>query len=141
GAKNSMLITNAAGDLEWATIESIVQANETVTTLVAGADGKYTYTSEDNTVTVIDIPASVVENFETIVNEGPVTINGDTFNTIEEYIEHIANTSVKLGGSAFVEVSGTGTATDPYKVEIKEGAKNSMLITNDAGELEWATIE
>src|SRR5690606_8894321 len=53
--------------------EEIVQANETVTTLVNNGDGTFTYTSENNTVTVIDIPASVVENFESIVNSGPVT--------------------------------------------------------------------
>ena len=140
GAANSMLITNAAGELEWATIETIVKANETVTTLTE-ANGIYTYTSEDGTVTVIDIPASVVENFETIVNSGPVTVNGDTFTTIEEYIEHIANSSVTIGGSDFITVTGTGTAADPYVVAIEEGAANSMLITNAAGELEWATIE
>src|SRR5690554_7053769 len=58
GAPDSMLITNAAGDLEWATIESIVQGNETITTLVDNNDGTYTYTSEDGTITVIDIPRS-----------------------------------------------------------------------------------
>src|SRR5690606_29999252 len=141
GDANSMLITNEAGELEWATIESIVKDNETVTTLVEGSDGKYTYTSENNTVTVIDIPASVVQNFETIVNSGPVEVNGDTFTTIEEYIEHIANSSVTIGGSDFITVTGTGTSDDPYVVSIKEGDANSMLITNEAGELEWATIE
>src|SRR5690625_485171 len=140
GAANSMLITDANGDLEWATIESIVQANETVTTLVE-SNGIYTYTSEDGTVTVIDIPASVVENFETIVNDGPVTVNGETFNTVEEYITHIANESVTIGGSDFINVTGSGTAADPYVVAIEEGAANSMLITDANGDLEWATIE
>ncbi len=55
-----MLITNVAGELEWATTESIVQANETVTTLVNNTDGTYTYTSENGTVTIIDTPTSVV---------------------------------------------------------------------------------
>src|SRR5690625_3409695 len=140
GAANSMLITDANGDLEWATIESIVQSNETITTLVE-SNGIYTYTSEDNTVTVIDIPASVVENFETIVNDGPVTVNGETFNTVEEYITHIANESVTIGGSDFINVTGSGTAADPYVVAIEEGAANSMLITDANGDLEWATIE
>ena len=140
GAANSMLITNDQGELEWATIESIVQSNETITTLVE-ENGIYTYTSEDGTVTVIDIPASVIENFETIVNDGPVTVNGETFNTVEEYITHIANESVTIGGSDFINVTGSGTTADPYVVAIEEGAANSMLITNDAGDLEWATIE
>src|SRR5690554_3484663 len=141
GDANSMLITNAAGDLEWATIESIVQANETVTTLVANTDGTYTYTSEDNTVTIIDIPNAVIENFETIVNGGPVDINGTTYTTIEEYITNLANSSVTIEGSDFITVTGSGTTADPYVVAIEEGDANSMLITNATGDLEWATIE
>ena len=141
GAANTMLVTNAAGELEWATIESIVRGSETVTTLADNNNGTYTYTSENGTVTVIDIPSAVVKNFETIVNEGPITVNGNTFNTVEEYIQHIANTSVNLGGSDFITVAGSGTTADPYVVSITEGAANTMLVTNAAGELEWATIE
>src|SRR5690606_15183542 len=108
--------------LEWATIDSIVKANETVTTLVANSNGTYTYTSEDNTVTIIDIPNSVIENFETIVNGGPVDINGTTYTTIEEYITNLANASVTIEGSDFINVTGSGTTTDPYVVAIQEGA-------------------
>src|SRR5690606_14527473 len=110
GDANSMLITNEAGELEWATIESIVKDNETVTTLVEGSDGKYTYTSENNTVTVIDIPASVVQNFETIVNSGPVEVNGDTFTTLEEYIAHLFPYTALFRSSDFITVTGTGTS-------------------------------
>src|SRR5690606_12948029 len=112
-----------------------------ITTLVKNTDGTYTYTSEDNTVTIIDIPASVVENFETIVNSGPVEINGDTFTTIEDYITHIANNVSNVEGSDFITVTGDGSTTNPYEITIKEGDVNSMLITNATGELEWATIE
>src|SRR5690606_10463136 len=73
-------------------IENIVKENETVTTLVDNNDGTYTYTSEDGTVTVVDVPASIINQFEDIVNSGPVTINGNTYNTIEEYIENIIKT-------------------------------------------------
>src|SRR5690554_630527 len=141
GDNNSMLITDDNGNVVWATIEDIVQGNETVTTLVDNLDGTYTYTSEDGTVTVIDVPASVVENFETIVNSGPVNINGEDYTTIEEYITYLANTSINLEGSEFISVTGTGTDGDPYVVSIEEGDANSMLITNDNGDLEWATIE
>src|SRR5690606_22886995 len=64
-------------------IQHLVETNETVTTLVNNDDGTYTYTSEDGTVTVVDVPASVINQFEEIVNGGPVTIDGDTYNTIE----------------------------------------------------------
>src|SRR5690606_3340073 len=122
----------------------IVQANETVTTLVNNGDGTYTYTSEDGTVTVVNVPATVVENFENIYNQivnEQINVDGNTYNTFEEYIEYIANNSVNLEGSDFINVSGSGTEADPYIVTIEEGAANSMLITNEDGDLEWATIE
>ena len=59
------------------------------TTLVNNNDGTYTYTSEDGTITTVDVPASVVNQFNDIVNSGPVVVNGNTYNTIEEYIEHL----------------------------------------------------
>src|SRR5690606_9166216 len=74
-------------------IQHLVETNETVTTLVNNNDGTYTYTSEDGTVTVVDVPASVINQFEEIVNCGPVTIDGNTYNTIEEYIHHLVETN------------------------------------------------
>src|SRR5690606_39947432 len=81
-----MLITNAAGELEWATIESIVKANETVTR-IEEADGIYTYYNEEDTPFIIDIPASVVENFENIYNQivnEEITVDGNHYNTDEK---------------------------------------------------------
>src|SRR5690606_29177808 len=69
GAANTLLVTNEAGELEWASIEEIVQANETVTTLEVLGEGRYLYTSEDGTETTINVAQDVIENFETIVNE------------------------------------------------------------------------
>src|SRR5699024_1926632 len=137
GSENTMLITNEDGDLEWVTIEDIVQANETITDITDNGDGTYTYNNEAGDAFIIDVPASVVENFETIVNDGPVTVNGDTFNTVEEYLTHIANESVAIEGSEFIEVSGSGTEGDPYIVSIEGGSENTMLITNEDGDLEW----
>src|SRR5690606_20168092 len=89
----------------------------------------------------IDIPASVVENFESIVNSGPVTINGETFTTIEEYIQHVANTIVAIDGSEHITVTGSGTETDPFIVEINGGDNNSLLITDENGNVTWVSIE
>src|SRR5690554_3183574 len=141
GDNNSMLITDDNGNVVWATIEEIVQANETVTDIANNGDGTYTYTNEAGDTFVIDVPASVVENFETIVNNGPVEINGETYTTIEEYITYLANTSINLEGSEFISVTGTGTDGDPYVVSIEGGDNNSMLITDDNGNVVWATIE
>src|SRR5690625_59169 len=144
GAADSMLITNAAGELEWATIESIVQTNETVTVLVKNTDGTYTYTNEENDDVIIDIPASVVDQFENIYNQivnEEITVNGDLYSSFEEYLTQIVTNNSNFEDNDFITVTGTGTVTDPYKITIVEGDDNSMLITNDAGELEWATID
>ena len=143
GATNSMLITNAAGDVEWASLSTIVKANETVTTLVNNNDGTYTYTNEAGVTAIIDVPAAVVSQFENIYNDivnEEITVGGTSYNTFEEYLTQVANESVTIGGSEFVTVTGTGTAADPYAVAIKEGAANSMLITNAAGDVEWASL-
>src|SRR5699024_11386381 len=121
--------------------EDIVQDNETITTLVDNGDGTYTYTNEAGDTFVIDVPASVVENFETIVSSGPVEINGETYTTIEEYITYLANTSINLEGSDFISVTGTGTDGDPYVVSIEGVDNNSILFTVDNGNVVWATIE
>ncbi|MCP1996492.1 hypothetical protein L1275_002284, partial [Flavobacterium sp. HSC-61S13] len=50
------------GVLQIIDITDIVKAAETTTTLVNNADGTYTYTNEKASTTVIDIPASLVNN-------------------------------------------------------------------------------
>src|SRR5690606_35783001 len=77
-------------------IENIVKENETLTTLVNNNDGTYTNTSEDGTVTVVDVAADMVNQFEDIVNSGAVEVNGNTYTTIDEYIENIVNESETL---------------------------------------------
>src|SRR5699024_6987518 len=143
GDDNSMLITNDQGELEWATIESIVTANETVTR-IEEEDGIYTYYNEEDTPFIIDIPSSVVENFENVYNQivnEEITVDGDTYNSFEEYLTTVINNATTFEDNDFIEVTGDGSAANPYKITIKEGDDNSMLITNDQGELEWATIE
>ncbi|TJZ49882.1 hypothetical protein FAZ15_22135, partial [Sphingobacterium olei] len=98
-------------------IENIVAANETNTTLIDNNDGTYTYTSEDGTVTVVDVPASVINQFEEVVNGGPVTVNGTTYNTIEEYIENIVaanetnTTLIDNNDGTYTYTSEDGTVT------------------------------
>src|SRR5690606_23209142 len=100
-------------------------------------------TNEAGATFVIDVPSSVGKEVEGVCNDivnEQITVNGDTYNRSEEYLADIANESVKIDGGDMIEVTGTGTAGDPYVVSIAEGVANSMLITNASGDLEWATI-
>ncbi|SFO36121.1 hypothetical protein SAMN05421741_1433 [Paenimyroides ummariense] len=124
-------------------MQDIVKANETITTIVNNNDGTYTYTNEAGATAIIDVPAAVVNQFENIYNDivnEQITVGGTTYNTFEEYLTSIANDAINIGGSTFIDVTGTGTAADPYQVSIKEGTANSMLITNAAGNVEWASL-
>src|SRR5699024_10489268 len=104
----------------------------------------YTYYNEEDTPFIIDIPSSVVENFENVYNQivnEEITVDGDTYNSFEEYLTTVINNATTFEDNDFIEVTGDGSVANPYKITIKEGDDNSMLITNDQGELEWATIE
>src|SRR5690606_8096231 len=122
-----MLIANASGQLEWATLTDIAQANQTVTTLVNNNDGTYTNTNDAGATFVIDVPSSVVNQFEEInngiVNE-QISVNGDSYNSADAYLSDIANLTVHDALANMIEVTGTGTAGDPYVVSIAEGVAN-----------------
>ncbi|MDM1399075.1 hypothetical protein HX049_18295, partial [Myroides odoratimimus] len=78
----NLIYKDAEGKDQIINLDTLVKANETVTTLVANPNGTYTYNSENGTATIIDIPASVANNFETIVNNNPVAV--------KEIIEKVA---------------------------------------------------
>ncbi|MDM1094285.1 hypothetical protein HXZ89_13755, partial [Myroides odoratimimus] len=81
-------VTQKFENVDNSKFSTIVKGNETITTLVDNQDGTYTYTSEDGTTTLVDIPSSVVNQFETIVKQ-PVEVDGRTFNTINDYIKYV----------------------------------------------------
>src|SRR5690606_37179850 len=72
--------------------EELVQANETVTTLVNNGDGTYTYTNEAGATVTIDVPADVINNFEEIVNNTEV---------LNQLVENLNNTTV--GGNVYYD--------------------------------------
>src|SRR5690606_27816669 len=98
-------------------IQHLVETNETVTTLVNNNDGTYTYTSEDGTVTTVDVPADIVNQFEEIVNGETVIVDGDEYTTIEEYIQHLVETNetvttlVNNNDGTYTYTSEDGTVT------------------------------
>ncbi|RZK15766.1 MAG: hypothetical protein EOO86_15935, partial [Pedobacter sp.] len=53
-------------------ISQLIKANETITTLIDNKNGTYTYTAEDGKQTIINVPANVISNFQTIANDNSV---------------------------------------------------------------------
>src|SRR5690606_44753 len=72
--------------------EELVQANETVTTLVNNGDGTYTYTNEAGATVTIDVPADVINNFE------DTTLFRSVLNQL---VENLTNTTV--GGNVYYD--------------------------------------
>uniref|UniRef100_UPI0029317461 hypothetical protein n=1 Tax=Pedobacter nototheniae TaxID=2488994 RepID=UPI0029317461 len=64
-------------------LKNVVKENETLTSLVNNNDGTYKYTSENGTVTLINVPADVINNFQAIAND----------NTVKQIIENIVKNS------------------------------------------------
>src|SRR5690554_240200 len=102
-------ITNTWVNVDNSKFETIVQDNESQTVIITVDDQQY-YVSEaylaanDGAVPTsidpdavpagiypIDVVGGVVNNFEEIVNHGPVIINGDEYETIEQYIQEVVN--------------------------------------------------
>ncbi|MCX3266263.1 hypothetical protein OQZ29_16005 [Pedobacter agri] len=82
-------------------ISQLVKANETVTTLIDNKNGTYTYTAEDGKQTIINVPANVISNFQSIANDNSVR-------TIIENIVRNTGGNVFYDGANFTYVDNNG---------------------------------
>ncbi|MGS2761112.1 hypothetical protein ACVBDU_02455, partial [Sinomicrobium sp. M5D2P9] len=115
------------GDTQTINFEELVQANETVTTLVDNANGTYTYTSEDGTETIINVPADVINQFEEIVN------NENVYNTLEEIIKNIGG-NVYYDGDQFTYLDENGdTQTINFEELVQANETVTTLVDNQDG--------
>ena len=97
-----------------------------VTTLIGLGDGQFIYTSEDGTETLIDIPASVIEN---IINEGGI------YTEIISLIEEKETVTV-------IEDNGDGTYTYYNENEIDaDGAIIGIGVTIDVAGVVLTNIQ
>jgi trimeric autotransporter adhesin len=88
-------------------LSKLIKSNETITTLTGNATSAvYTYTSENGTVTKIEIAESVINNFEEILNQ--VFENQEVINVFNEYITNNAEGNVTFDGTKFYYVTEEG---------------------------------
>ena len=90
-----------AGVKQTINISQLVKANETVTTLIDNKNGTYTYTAEDGKQTIINVPANVISNFQSIANDNSVR-------TIIENIVRNTGGNVFYDGANFTYVDNNG---------------------------------
>src|SRR5690554_740622 len=108
-----------AGDTHIVNIQDIVQANETVTTIVKNTDGTYTYTNEAGDTVTIDATDNVISNFENIVNNT---------NVLNELIEVLGDTyvggNVYYDGTQFTYIDQAG---DTNTINLQEIITNKVV--------------
>ncbi|MGS2763292.1 hypothetical protein ACVBDU_13575, partial [Sinomicrobium sp. M5D2P9] len=115
------------GDTQTINFEEIVKANETVTTLVNNNNGTYTYTSEDGTETVINVPADVINQFEEIIR------NENVVNEITELIQNVGG-NVYYDGDSFTYIDESGnTQTINIEEIVKSNETVTTLVNNNNG--------
>ncbi|MFH7005679.1 hypothetical protein ACHRV2_26435, partial [Flavobacterium bizetiae] len=118
---NEFMYTDKNGDTQVVNISEIVKANETITILTNHNNGTYTYANEKGDKVLIDVPADVANNFETIVNNPAVTNVLNTFITKVE-----GNVSYNPVTNEFTYSDKNG---DTQVVNISEIVKANETIT------------
>ncbi|MGG5598885.1 beta strand repeat-containing protein [Myroides sp. C8-3] len=110
-----------------------------LTTLESNADGTYTYTSEDQTQTTIDIAADVIQNITQILQDNSVK---------NEIIQAISLNAKDLTGDSMIAVTGgdgavlTTTALSINNnsittAKIAAGGAKQLLVTDATGVVKW----
>ncbi|RAV27759.1 beta strand repeat-containing protein, partial [Sinomicrobium soli] len=90
------LVDNGDGTVLLTAEDGTVLGTVDKSSLTDNGDGTYTFDSGNGSPVTIDIPASVVNQFDEIVNGGPVEVNGDTYTTVEEYLQYVVNSNETL---------------------------------------------
>lgn len=105
-----------------ADIIDLITGNETKTKLVTINNVQY-YVSESYTGTAapttgtepgvykIDVVGGIINNFEEFVTNNPVTIDGNTYTTVEEYIQYISENAMQDGVTKIVIDATTNQAS------------------------------
>ncbi|MCX2678358.1 hypothetical protein OOZ15_00240 [Galbibacter sp. EGI 63066] len=123
---NEFTYIDENGNTQVVTTEEIVQSNETLTPLIGNADGIYTYTDEEGTKTIVDIPASVKENIQN---------GGDIYNEILNTITTNSDALVDNGDGTFTHTAADGTVVtfDANTTTVTDNGDGTYTVTNADG--------
>ncbi|UVD79173.1 hypothetical protein NWE55_13730 [Myroides albus] len=135
-------VTNT-GETKEVSIKDVVTANESKTVIITLEDKQY-YVSESYLIAnkgvvpttvdptnlpegiyLIDVVGGVVNNFEEIVNNGPITVDGTTYQTINDYITHLTEST---GG--FTKIIYDATTGDAIFQEWDETTNSWVNVDN-----------
>src|SRR5690606_5031792 len=106
-SNSDALVDNGDGTFHHTAADgSVVTFDANTTAMVDNGDGTYTFTNANGDTITIDSVGDIINNFEDFVTNNPVTVDGTTYTSVEEYFETI----VTSNSDALVD-NGDGTFT------------------------------
>ena len=115
---------------------------ETVTTLVAGANGTYDYTNEDNTVTTIDPVASIINNSDNslVYSNGQLSLvkHDGTFSTVNIPVENfLSNASFNDATNILTLTLSDGSNVTVNLSDLVDNQTITTMVDNGNGTLTY----
>ncbi|KLT63646.1 hypothetical protein, partial [Pedobacter sp. BMA] len=108
-------------------LRDVVKKNETLTSLVKQENGTYVYTAEDGAKTTINVPADVINNFQTIANTLSVK------QIIENIVKNTAG-NVFFDGTNLTYIDKSGATQIINLTQIVKGGETvTTLVKNTDG--------
>src|SRR5690606_41140042 len=109
---------------------TVVTFDANTTAMVDSGDGTYTFTNANGDMITIDSVGDIINNFEEFVTNSPVTVDGTTYTSVEEYFETIVTTnSDPLGDNG----DGTFTHTAADGTVVTFDANTTAMVDNGDG--------
>src|SRR5690606_10814734 len=138
-------VTNNPVTVDGTTYTSVEEYLETIVTsnsdaLVDNGDGTYTFTNANGDTITIDSVGDIINNFEDFVTNNPVTVDGTTYTSVEEYFETIVTSNsdalVDNGDGTFTHTAADGTVVtfDANTTAMLDNGDGTYTFTNANGD-------
>src|SRR5690606_21858575 len=119
---------------------TVVTFDANTTAMVDNGDGTYTFTNANGDTITIDSVGDIINNFEEISEESPVTDDGTTYTSVEEYFETIVTSNsdalVDNGDGTFTHTAADGTVVtfDANTTAMLDNGDGTYTFTNANGD-------
>src|SRR5690606_35031660 len=91
---SDVLVDNGDGTFTHTAADgTVVTFDANTTAMVDNGDGTYTFTNANGDTITIDSVGDIINNFEEFVTNSPVTVDGTTYTSVEEYFETIVTSN------------------------------------------------
>src|SRR5690606_30035343 len=119
---------------------TVVTFDANTTAMVDNGDGTYTFTNANGDTITIDSVGDIINNFEEFVTNNPVTVDGTTYTSVEEYFETIVTSNSDVlrdnGDGTFTHTAADGTVVtfDANTTAMVDNGDGTYTFTNANGD-------